>query len=71
VGTASEEEKHAILLIFNNYLEGRPINDVERLRAPSHPDAYIRTNIEGELFQWTPPRYLQLVAQTDIQECEP
>jgi hypothetical protein len=53
-----EEEKHLIQLTLNNYLQGRPIKDIERLRNAFHPDAYIRTIIEGKLIQWTLPQYL-------------
>ncbi|MDR6569033.1 Putative lumazine-binding [Chitinophaga ginsengisegetis] len=66
-----EEEKQLILLTLNNYLQGRPVLDIERLRAAFHPDAYIRTIIEGKLVQWTLPQYLDLVAQATLQECQP
>ena len=66
-----EEEKDLILRTLNDYLEGRPVKDIERLRAAFHPDAYIRTIIDGKLVQWTLPQYLDLVAQATLQECEP
>lgn len=66
-----EEEKHLIQLTLNDYLQGRPVIDVERIRRAFHPDAYIRTIIEGKLVQWTLPQYLDLVAQATIQECQP
>lgn len=66
-----EEEKHLILLTLNDYLQGRPVIDIERMRRAFHPDAYIRTIIEGKLVQWTLPQYLDLVAQATIQECQP
>ncbi|MFX1706716.1 nuclear transport factor 2 family protein [Chitinophaga sp. CC14] len=66
-----EEEKQLILLTLNNYLQGRPVLDIERLRAAFHPEAYIRTIIEGKLVQWTLPQYLDLVAQATLQECQP
>ena len=65
-----EEEKQSILFTLNNYLQGRPIKNIERLRGAFHPDAYIRTIIEGKLVQWTLPQYLDLVAQAAIQECQ-
>ncbi|WP_315820957.1 nuclear transport factor 2 family protein [Paraflavitalea speifideaquila] len=66
-----EEEKQLIQLTLNDYLQGRPILDIERLRGAFHADAYIRTVIEGKLVQWTLPQYLDLVAQATIQECQP
>lgn len=66
-----EDEKQLILLTLNNYLEGRPALDIERLRAAFHPDAYIRTVIDGKLVQWALPQYLDLVAQATWQECHP
>lgn len=66
-----EEEKDMILLTLNDYLQGRPQKDIERLRSAFHPDAYIRTIIEGKLVQWTLPQYLDLVAQAALQECQP
>jgi len=66
-----EDEKHLILLTLNDYLQGRPVIDIERLRAAFHPDAYIRTIIEGKLIQWTLPQYLDLVAQAKVEECQP
>ncbi|RFM25727.1 nuclear transport factor 2 family protein [Deminuibacter soli] len=65
-----EEEKHLIQLTLNDYLEGRPIKDIERLRNAFHPDAYIRTIIEGKLVQWALPKYLDLVAQVALEECQ-
>ena len=67
----AEEEKQSILLTLNDYLQGRPVLDIERIRAAFHPDAYIRTIIEGKLVRWTLPQYLDLVAQATIQECHP
>ncbi|NLR62475.1 nuclear transport factor 2 family protein [Chitinophaga polysaccharea] len=67
----AETEKHLILLTLNDYLQGRPVKDIERLRVAFHPDAYIRTIIEGKLVQWTLPQYLDLVAQATLQECQP
>ncbi|WP_343746044.1 nuclear transport factor 2 family protein [Chitinophaga sp.] len=69
VGVA--DEKHLIQLTLNDYLQGRPALDIERLRSAFHPDAHIRTVIDGKLAQWTAPQYLDLVAQATIQECQP
>ncbi|MBO9731487.1 MAG: nuclear transport factor 2 family protein [Chitinophaga sp.] len=69
IGT--EEEKQLIQLTLNHYLEGRPVIDVERMRKAFHPDAYIRTIIDGKLVQWTLTAYLDLVAKATIQECQP
>lgn len=69
VGVA--DEKHLIQLTLNDYLQGRPALDIERLRSSFHPDAHIRTVIDGKLVQWTAPQYLDLVAQATIQECQP
>ena len=66
-----EEEKLLIQRTLNDYLQGRPVKDIEKLRCAFHPDAYIRTIIEGKLVQWTLPQYLDLVAQAILQECEP
>lgn len=66
-----EEEKNLILLPLNDYLQGRPVKDIERLRGAFHPDAYIRTVIDGKLVQWTLSQYLDLVAQAAVQECQP
>lgn len=66
-----EEEKQLILLTLNNYLQGRPVIDIERIRRAFHPDAYIRTIIEGKLVQWTLPQYLDLVAKATLLECQP
>ena len=66
-----EEEKHSIQVTLNDYLQGRPVKDIERLRGAFHSDAYIRTIIEGKLVQWTLPQYLDLVAQATLQECQP
>ena len=66
-----EEEKLLIQRTLNDYLQGRPVKDIERLRGAFHPDAYIRTVIEGKMVQWTLPQYLDLVAQATVQECEP
>lgn len=67
----TEEEKDLILFTLNDYLQGRPVKDIERLRRAFHPDAYIRAIIEGKLVQWTLPQYLDLVAQAALQECRP
>ncbi|WP_143306296.1 nuclear transport factor 2 family protein [Chitinophaga vietnamensis] len=67
----SEEEKHLIQQTLNNYLQGRPVKDIERLRAAFHPDANIRAIVDGKLVQWTVPQYLDLVAQAALQDCEP
>jgi len=67
----AEDEKQLIQLTLNDYLEGRPVIDIERMRRAFHPDAYIRTIIEGKLVQWTLPQYLDLVAQATVQECQP
>ncbi len=69
--TAIEAEKQLILHTLNDYLQGRPVKDIERLRAAFHPNAYIRTIMEGKLIQWTLPQYLDLVAQATLQECKP
>jgi hypothetical protein len=66
-----EDETHLILLTLNDYLEGRPVKDIERLKNAFHTDAYIRTVIEGNLVQWPLPQYLDLVAQAALQECRP
>lgn len=66
-----EEEKHLLLLTLNDYLQGRPVKDIERLRGAFYSDAHIRTIIEGKLVQWTLPQYLDLVAQATLQECQP
>jgi hypothetical protein len=66
-----EEEQHLILQTLNDYLQGRPVKDIERLRRAFHPDAYIRTIIDGKLVQWALPQYLDLVAQAALQECQP
>ncbi|NIG55729.1 nuclear transport factor 2 family protein [Chitinophaga sp. Cy-1792] len=64
-------EKQLILLTLNDYLEGRPVLDLERLRRAFHPNAYIRTTIEGKLVQWALPQYLDLVGKATVQECQP
>lgn len=66
-----EEEKDLILLTLNDYLQGRPVKDIERLRRAFYSGAYIRAIAEGKLVQWTLPQYLDLVAQATLQECEP
>jgi hypothetical protein len=66
-----EEEKLLIQSTLNDYLQGRTVKDIERLRRAFHPDSYIRTVIEGKLVQWTLPQYLDIVAQATVQECEP
>ncbi|MBC9909848.1 nuclear transport factor 2 family protein [Chitinophaga varians] len=69
VGVA--DEKDLILRTLHDYLQGRPVKDIERLRRAFHPDAYIRTIIDGQLVRWALPQYLDLVAQATIQECQP
>jgi hypothetical protein len=69
--TEIEAEKQSILLPINDYLEGRPVIDIERLRRAFHPDAYIRMVVEGKLVQWTVPQYLDAVAKAALQECQP
>lgn len=66
-----DEEKQLIQHTLNDYLQGRPVIDIERLRSAFHPDAYIRTIIDGKLVQWTLSQYLDLVAQATVQECQP
>ena len=66
-----EEEKLLIQRTLNDYLQGRPKLDIERLRSAFHPNAYIRTIIDGKLVEWTLPQYLDLVAKATIQECQP
>lgn len=66
-----EAEKQAILLPVNDYLEGRPVKDIERLRRAFHPDAFIRMVVEGKLAQWTVPQYLDAVEKAALQECQP
>lgn len=67
----TEAEKQSILLAINDYLEGRPVKDIERLRRAFHPDACIRTVVEGKLVQWTVPQYLDAVEKAGLQECQP
>jgi hypothetical protein len=69
--TLVQDEKQLIQTTLHDYLQGRPVLDIERLRAAFHPEAYIRTVIDGKLVQWTLPQYLDLVAQATIQECQP
>jgi hypothetical protein len=69
--TEIEAEKQSILLPLNDYLEGRPVKDIERLRRAFHPDACIRMVVEGKLAQWTVPQYLDAVAKAALQECQP
>jgi len=66
-----KEENQLILLTLNDYLQGRSVKDIERLRGAFHPDAYIRTVIDEKLVQWTVTEYLELVAQATLQECQP
>lgn len=66
-----EDEKNLIQLTLNDYLQGRPVIDMERLGRAFHPEAYIRTVIEGKLVQWTLAQYLDLVAKATVQECQP
>ncbi|SHM45321.1 Putative lumazine-binding [Chitinophaga jiangningensis] len=67
----SAAEKQSILLTLNDYLQGRPVLDIERMRAAFHPGAIIRTTIDGKLRQWALPEYLDLVATLTVQECQP
>jgi hypothetical protein len=69
--TDIEAEKQSILLPVNDYLEGRPVKDIERLRRAFHPDACIRMVVEGKLVQWTVPQYLDAVATAALLECQP
>jgi hypothetical protein len=66
-----KDEKKLILVTIDDYLKGRPIKNIERLRSAFHPDAHIRTVIEGKLVRWTVPQYLDLVAQAPLEECKP
>jgi hypothetical protein len=66
-----EAEKQSILLPINDYLEGRPVKDMGRLRRAFHPEAYIRAVVEGKLVQWTVPQYLDAVEKAALQECQP
>ncbi|AEW00171.1 hypothetical protein A4D02_28440 [Niastella koreensis] len=68
--TEVEAETQSILLPINDYLEGRPVKDIERLRRAFHPDAYIRMVMEGKLVQWTVPQYLDAVKTAALQECQ-
>ncbi|MBV8251416.1 MAG: nuclear transport factor 2 family protein [Chitinophaga sp.] len=63
-------EKQLILLPLNDYLEGRPVKDMERLRRAFHPDAYIRMVVDGKLAQWTVPQYLDAVEKAALLECQ-
>lgn len=69
--TNKTAENQAILIPINDYLEGRPVKDIERLQRAFHPDAYIRAVVEGKLIQWTVPQYLDAVAAAALQECQP
>ncbi|AXY74224.1 hypothetical protein D3H65_09665 [Paraflavitalea soli] len=66
-----EEEQQLIQLTLNDYLQGRPVLDIERMRGAFHPEAFIRTIIDGKLVQWALPQYLDLVAKATIQDCQP
>jgi hypothetical protein len=66
----TEAEKQSILLPINDYLEGRPVKDIERLRRAFHPEARIRMVVEGKLVQWTVPQYLDAVENAALQECQ-
>ena len=68
--TEIEAENQSILLPINDYLEGRPVKDIERLRRAFHPDAHIRAVVEGKLVQWTVPQYLDAVATAALLECQ-
>lgn len=67
----TEAEKQLIEQTLNDYLEGRPAIDIERMRSAFHPGAFIRTIIDGKLVQWSLPDYLDLVAKATVQECQP
>ena len=69
--SAIEAEIQSILLPINDYLEGRPAKDTERLRRAFHPDAFIRMVVDGKLAAWTVPQYLDAVANAPVQECQP
>lgn len=69
--TQTAAEQQSILLTINDYLEGRPVKDIERLRRAFHPDAYIRAVVDGKLAQWTLPQYLEAVEKAPLQECKP
>jgi RecJ-like exonuclease len=69
--TEIEAEKQSILLPINDYLEGRPVKDIERIRRAFHPDAYIRTVVDAKLVQWTVPQYLDAVDKAALLECRP
>ncbi len=68
--TQTTAEMQAILLPINDYLEGRPVKDIERLRRAFHPEAYIRMVVEGKLAQWTVPQYLDAVEKAAVLECQ-
>ena len=68
--TGVGEEKELILQTLNDYLQGRPVIDIERIRNAFHADSFIRTIIDGKLVQWTLPQYLDLVAKATAQECQ-
>ena len=68
--TEIEAEKQSILLPINDYLEGRPLKNIERIRRAFHPDAYIRTVVDGKLVQWTVPQYLDAVDKAALLECQ-
>ncbi|RAJ80396.1 putative lumazine-binding protein [Chitinophaga dinghuensis] len=63
-------EKQLILLPLNDYLEGRPVKDIERLRRAFHPEALIRMVVDGKLAQWTVPQYLDAVEKAALMECQ-
>lgn len=66
----AENEKQSIQQTLNNYLEGRPVIDIEKMRAAFHAEAIIRTIVEGKLVQWPLPQYLDLVAKATVQQCQ-
>ena len=68
--TEIEAEKQSILLPVNDYLEGRPVKDIERIRRAFHPDAYIRMVVDGKLVQWTVPQYLEAVDKAALLGCQ-
>jgi hypothetical protein len=68
--SGTEAEKQLILLPINDYLEGRPVKDTERLRRAFHPDACIRMVVDGKLAQWTVPQYLEAVEKAAVLECQ-
>lgn len=68
--SGTEAEEQSILLPINDYLEGRPVKDIGRLRQAFHPDACIRMVLDGKLAQWTVPQYLEAVEKAALVECQ-